>query len=114
DFVISICAEHQDRHVGQQRRKILGEQQGRLACPVQVFQHQQERLALRGTAHEFAEAVPYITACQLGGQLDSWWDLRKGASQRRGDTGDLRSQVAERLTKRNRASRAVDRLFDDL
>jgi hypothetical protein len=101
DFVIPIGAEHQYRHVGQQRREVLGEQQGRLARPVQVFQHKQQRLAPRGTAQEFAEAVPHIAPCQLGWQLDSWWDLREGAPQCGRDTGDLRGHVAERVTKRD-------------
>ena len=81
---------------------------------MQVFQYEQQRLALRGTTHEFAEAVPHITASQLRRQLDRCWDVRKGAPQRRCDTGDFRGNVAKRLAKRDRAPRAADRLLDDL
>ena len=46
-FDIPVGAEDQHRHLGQQRRQVLGEQQGRLVGPVEVLQDQQERLGLR-------------------------------------------------------------------
>ena len=81
---------------------------------MQVLQHQQQRLALRGAAHELAEAVPHVAAGELGRQLDGRRDVREDAPQRRRDTGDLGSDVAKRLPQRQRAARVADRLLDDL
>ena len=61
-FDIAVGTEDQHRHLGQQRRQVLREQQGRLVGPVEVFQNQQQRLGLRGAADELTEAVPHIAA----------------------------------------------------
>lgn len=81
---------------------------------MQILQHQHERIVLRGTADELAEAVPHISTRQLRRELDRRRDVRERTPQGRRDTSNLRRHIAERLSEGEGAARTADHLLDDL
>jgi hypothetical protein len=97
DLVVSVRADDPYRHLGQQRCQVLGQQQRGIVCPVQVLQHEQQRLCLRATGDEFAEAVPQIPSGELRRQFNGRGDVGIEPAQRGRDPGDLRGDVAECL-----------------
>ena len=60
---------------GSSGARYSGQQQRGIVCPVQVLKHEQQRLCLRATGDEFAEAVPQISSRELRRQFNGRGDV---------------------------------------
>ncbi len=89
-FPLAPVEEHEcDRIVVRDRKQFLEELEGRLVCPVQVFQDEAERLIARKCGNELVEGLERLALNAVAGELaDLLGKIRlERNSQERGEEG---------------------------